>query len=77
MSARVARILHTALGVKPESAPAPNTPHQRVVTLRRDYNRWVTEESLEDYALRFTPRSFRRWSAARVAHTAFGGASSF
>nr|WP_310737740.1 ATP-binding protein [Ideonella paludis] len=70
-------MLHTALCVKPESAPAPHTPHQRVVTLRRDYNRWVTEESLEDYALRFTPRSFRRWSASRVAHTAFGGASSF
>jgi signal transduction histidine kinase/purine-cytosine permease-like protein len=77
MSARVARILHTALGVKPESAPATHTPHQRVVTLRRDYNRWVTAETLEDYALRFTPRSFRRWSASRVAHTAFGGASSF
>lgn len=77
MSARVARILHTALGVKPDTAPATHTPHQRVVTLRRDYNRWVTAETLEDYALRFTPRSFRRWSASRVAHTAFGGASSF
>ena len=83
MSARVARILHTAPLVKPEaslstpSTPAAPMPHQRVVTLRRDYNRWVTEESLEDYALRFTPRSFRRWSSARVAHTAFGGASSF
>ena len=30
---------------------------------------------MEDYALRFTPRSFRKWSALRVANTAFGAAS--
>jgi hypothetical protein len=29
---------------------------------------------LEDYALRFTPRSFRKWSEMRVANTAFGAA---
>ena len=28
---------------------------QRVVKVRRDYNRWVASETLEDYALRFTP----------------------
>ncbi len=50
---------------------------QRVVKVRRDYNSWVARETLEDYALRFTPRSFRSWSALRVANTAFGGASSF
>ncbi|MBT9487034.1 MAG: response regulator [Rubrivivax sp.] len=32
---------------------------------------------MEDYALRFTPRSFRKWSEWRVAQTAFGGAASF
>src|SRR3990167_1767358 len=48
---------------------------QRVVKVRRDYNRWVASETLEDYALRFTPRSARRWSEARVANTAFGVAS--
>lgn len=52
-------------------------PRQRVVKVRRDYNRWVARESMEDYALRFTPRSFRRWSEWRVAQTAFGGAASF
>jgi signal transduction histidine kinase/CheY-like chemotaxis protein/purine-cytosine permease-like protein len=52
-------------------------PRQRVVKLRRDYNRWVARESMEDYALRFTPRSFRKWSEWRVAQTAFGGAASF
>ncbi len=50
---------------------------QAVVTLRRDYNRWVASETLEDYALRFTPQRFRRWSAWRVANTAVGGAASF
>ncbi|MGB9193020.1 MAG: ATP-binding protein [Azonexus sp.] len=48
---------------------------QRVVKVRRDYNTWVANETLEDYALRFTPRSFRKWSEMRVANTAFGAAS--
>ncbi|MBI3368695.1 MAG: hybrid sensor histidine kinase/response regulator, partial [Burkholderiales bacterium] len=50
-------------------------PPQRVVTFRRDYNSWVASETLEDYALRFTPRTFRKWSEWRVANTAFGAAS--
>ena len=53
----------------------PNGPTQRIITIRRDYNTWVANETLEDYALRFTPRSFRKWSALRVANTAFGAAS--
>lgn len=59
--------------VAPRSGAAP----QRVVKTRRDYNAWVARETIEDYALRFTPRSFRRWSAGRVANTALGGAASF
>lgn len=51
------------------------SPTQRIVKLRRDYNTWVADESLEDYALRFTPRAFRKWSEWRVANTAFGAAS--
>jgi len=39
---------------------------------RRDYNAWVTNETLEDYALRYAPKSFRKWSEFRVANTAFG-----
>ncbi len=58
----------------PTSSPPPQ---QRVIKVRRDYNAWVASETLEDYALRFTPRSFRRWSPWRVAHTALGGAASF
>jgi signal transduction histidine kinase/CheY-like chemotaxis protein/purine-cytosine permease-like protein len=52
-------------------------PTQRVIKLRRDYNTWVAHETMEDYALRFTPRSFRKWSLGRVANTALGGAASF
>ena len=58
------------------SDTAPTTePLQRVVKIRRDYNTWVANETLEDYALRFTPRSFRKWSEMRVANTAFGASS--
>jgi len=59
------------------SSDAPPAPQQRVIKVRRDYNAWVASESLEDYALRFTPRSFRKWSTWRVANTAIGGAASF
>src|SRR6185369_740462 len=54
---------------------AAPSPTQRVIKIRRDYNTWVANETLEDYALRFTPRSFRKWSEMRVANTAFGPAS--
>lgn len=43
--------------------------------IRRDYNQWVANQTLEDYALRFTAKASRRWSAARVANTALGGVS--
>ncbi len=45
---------------------------QTIFQERRDYNAWVANETLEDYALRFAPRSFRKWSAFSVANTAFG-----
>jgi signal transduction histidine kinase/purine-cytosine permease-like protein/DNA-binding NarL/FixJ family response regulator len=48
---------------------------QRVVKVRRDYNNWVASETMEDYALRYTPQRFRKWSTFRVANTAFGAAS--
>ena len=58
-----------------DSVPTPSPAPQRVVKLWRDYNSWVAQESLEDYALRYTPQSFRKWSELRVANTAFGAAS--
>ncbi|MCC6707493.1 MAG: response regulator [Gammaproteobacteria bacterium] len=48
---------------------------QRILRVRRDYNSWVATETMEDYALRFAPRSFRKWSEARVAATALGSIS--
>ncbi len=55
--------------------PTQPAPAQRVIKVRRDYNTWVARETLEDYALRFTPHSFRKWSELRVANTAFGAAA--
>lgn len=55
------------------SAAAPT--EQRIIKIRRDYNTWVADETLEDYALRFTARSARKWSEFRVANTAFGAIS--
>jgi signal transduction histidine kinase/purine-cytosine permease-like protein len=48
---------------------------QRILPIRRDYNRWVANQTLEDYALRFTATSARRWSNFRVANTALGAIS--
>ena len=59
----------------PDLAPRPQAPPQRVVKIRRDYNNWVASETMEDYALRYTPQRFRKWSEWRVANTAFGAAS--
>jgi signal transduction histidine kinase/purine-cytosine permease-like protein/ActR/RegA family two-component response regulator len=57
-----------------EAAPSAS-PTQRIVPIRREYNAWVADETIEDYALRYTPRSFRKWSAFRVANTALGATS--
>src|SRR5262245_59523280 len=46
------------------------TAQQRIVRVRRNYNQWVANETLEDYALRFTAKKARKWSSFRVANTA-------
>ncbi len=48
---------------------------QRIIPIRRDYNQWVANQTMEDYALRFTAKSARRWSSWRVANTALGAIS--
>src|SRR3546814_13653663 len=45
---------------------------QRIVRTRRQYNQWVNNDTLEDYALRFTAQKARRWSAWLVANCALG-----
>ncbi|MCV2217186.1 ATP-binding protein [Thauera sp. Sel9] len=52
---------------------APAT--QRILPIRREYNAWVADETLEDYALRYAPLGFRKWSFSRIANTALGAVS--
>jgi signal transduction histidine kinase/CheY-like chemotaxis protein/purine-cytosine permease-like protein len=43
-----------------------------VETARRQYNQWVATESIEDYALRYSPASFRKWSPQVLGTTMIG-----
>jgi PAS domain S-box-containing protein len=43
-----------------------------VEKVRRQYNHWVATESIEDYALRYCPASFRKWSPAVIGNTMIG-----
>ena len=49
--------------LSPETGTAPVAPDVRA----------ATHETLEDYTLRFAPRSYRRWSTGVVAVSALGG----
>src|SRR5882762_3157637 len=51
------------------------TGRQRIARVRRQYNQWVGNQTLEDYALRFTAHEARRWSLFRVSNTALGAIS--
>ncbi len=53
----------------------PTQPTQKIFRIRRDYNTWVANETMEDFSLRFTPRGRRHWSEFRVANTALGAVS--
>jgi signal transduction histidine kinase/purine-cytosine permease-like protein len=48
---------------------------KQIVRERREYNGWVANETMEDYSLRYAPRSFRKWSPLLLANTALGGIS--
>ncbi|HTL90181.1 MAG TPA: hypothetical protein VL134_12335, partial [Leptolyngbya sp.] len=48
---------------------------ERLEKSKRHYNSWVVNETLEDYSLRYAPKSFRKWSEFEVANTALGGIS--
>ncbi len=51
-----------------------NTPRE-IKNIRREYNRFVADETLEDYSLRYTPKSFRKFSELLIANTAIGSIS--
>lgn len=48
---------------------------QKILKVRRHYNKWVADQTLEDYALRFTARKGRHMSISKVGKTALGAAS--
>jgi len=62
------------LSAQPSSPTTPRVAikRQRIVGTRRKYNQWVNDQTLEDYALRFTARRARIWSPAWVGNTALG-----
>src|SRR6218665_4055360 len=70
----------TAAAAAAAASGAPTAPpsarvaikRQRIVGTRRTYNQWVNDQTLEDYALRFTARRARVWSPAWVGNTALG-----
>jgi purine-cytosine permease-like protein len=39
----------------------------------RSYSKWAKNDTLEDYSLRYAPKSFRKWSMYGVATAALGG----
>ena len=55
--------------------PSPMARYQKVIHERRRYNQWVANQTLEDFALRFTATRARRWSALSVGNTALGAIS--
>ncbi len=63
------------MGVSEHAQVAAAPPTQRIVPIRREYNAWVADETIEDYALRYTPHSYRKWSEWQVANTALGAIS--
>ena len=48
------------------------TARQRILPIRRQYNKWVNNQTLEDYALRFTAKGARRFSSRAISQTAIG-----
>ena len=48
------------------------TSKRSILNAQRTYNKWVANETLEDFALRYTAKRARRWSDQRVANTALG-----
>jgi signal transduction histidine kinase/CheY-like chemotaxis protein/purine-cytosine permease-like protein len=61
--------------VRTEGSTKRENSWARAGKARRTYNQWVANETIEDFALRFTARRARRWSPGRVANTALGSIS--
>ena len=48
---------------------------QKIVRVRRNYNKWISNQTIEDFSLRFTAKKVRKWSPFLVANTALGSVS--
>ncbi|SOD73051.1 purine-cytosine permease-like protein [Jatrophihabitans sp. GAS493] len=60
--------------VPPPPVVPPSLPHSAMEKqVARSYNSMVDNETLEDYSLRYAPKSFRKWTEFTVATTALGG----
>jgi len=46
-----------------------------IIRPRRSYQAWVANETMEDYSLRYAPKSFRKWKSFVIINTALGGIS--
>ena len=57
-----------AVGAAPRVRP-------RLIPTRRAYKSWVADDTIEDFALRFTPPGARRFGLFAIADTAFGATS--
>lgn len=51
------------------------TATQKIFKVRRHYNKWVVDQTMEDYALRYTSKQGHMMSIAAVGHTALGAAA--
>jgi PAS domain S-box-containing protein len=61
------------LTIQQENFPGKRTDSIQVN--RRAFGRLVDDETIEDYALRYSPAEFRTWSEFVVSNTAIGGIS--
>ncbi|MFM2482063.1 ATP-binding protein [Celerinatantimonas sp. YJH-8] len=46
--------------------------YQKIFKVRRRYNQWVANQTLEDYALRYTAKKYSAMSTLKVGQTALG-----
>jgi purine-cytosine permease-like protein len=60
-------------GQEEQSMLEEKLPVEAVAQPRRKFNNLVNNPMLEDYSLRYAPRSFRKWGVYATATTALGG----
>jgi purine-cytosine permease-like protein len=61
------------VAAKAPTSVHPDNDDPAGVSPVRTYNGWTENDTLEDYSLRYAPKSFRRWTPYVVATTALGG----